>query len=200
MIDSGTTDLSAPTISAPTRPYLSASRWNWAALTTALIALAGSLWLSIGMNLKACPLCLYQRTFVMGVVAVLGVGLLTGTRHTGLLNLLALPSAVGGFGVVIFHEYLELTGKLECPDGVFGWGTAPQQSLVVLAVLLTLLIVGGVRSLYEGGFGLPAVAGTIVLGATFAVGAILSAPPMPSPPTEPYKQPLEICRPPYRTQ
>ena len=53
----------------------------WPSLLVALLALAGSLWLSIGMKLKACPLCFYQRTFVMGVVAVMGIGVLTGQRH-----------------------------------------------------------------------------------------------------------------------
>jgi disulfide bond formation protein DsbB len=52
----------------------------WPSLAVAVLALGGSIWLSVGMNLKACPLCLYQRTFVMGVVAVLGVGVLAGTR------------------------------------------------------------------------------------------------------------------------
>jgi len=47
-------------------------------LMFAALALIGSLWLSVGMGLKACPLCLYQRTFVMGVVAVLGIGVMTG--------------------------------------------------------------------------------------------------------------------------
>src|SRR5436853_4078529 len=98
----------------------------WPSLLIALMVLAGSLWLSIGMKLKACPLCFYQRTFVMGVVAVLGIGLLTGGRHRAVLNLLTLPLAVAGLGVAVFHVYLELTGKLECPAGVLGIGTAPQ--------------------------------------------------------------------------
>ena len=101
----------------------------WPPLLLAVLALAGSLWLSIGMKLKACPLCLYQRAFVMGVVAVFGMGVLTGHRHRVVLNLLALPLAAAGLGVAVFHEYLELTGKLECPAGVMGIGTAPQQSL-----------------------------------------------------------------------
>ena len=44
----------------------------WPSLLVALLALAGSLWLSIGMKLKLVPLRFYQCTFVMGVVAVLG--------------------------------------------------------------------------------------------------------------------------------
>ncbi|MCH8830219.1 MAG: disulfide bond formation protein B, partial [Planctomycetes bacterium] len=93
------------------------------ALSVAVVGTLGSLWLSYGMGLKACPLCLYQRTFIMGVVAVLLIGLLTPVLRSPLLCLLALPAAVGGLGVALFHEYLELAGKLECPDGILGVGT-----------------------------------------------------------------------------
>src|SRR5262249_45325113 len=117
---------------APVSPAAASAALVWAPLLVALVALAGSLWLSIGMKLKACPLCFYQRTFVMGVVAVLGIGLLTEQRHRAVLNLLALPLVVAGLGVAAFHVYLEMTGKLECPAGVMGVGTAPQQSRAVL--------------------------------------------------------------------
>ncbi|QDV35571.1 disulfide bond formation protein B [Tautonia plasticadhaerens] len=46
--------------------------WEGLALAIAASMLVGSLYLSVGLGLKACPLCLYERTFVMGV---LGVGL-----------------------------------------------------------------------------------------------------------------------------
>src|SRR5262249_57688882 len=95
----------------------------WPSLLVALVALGGSLWLSIGMKLKACPLCFYQRTFVMGVVAVLGVGLLTGRRHRAVLNLLALPLVVGALGVAVFHVYLEQTSNLECPTRLLAIAT-----------------------------------------------------------------------------
>jgi hypothetical protein len=166
----------------------------------ALVALAGSLWLSMGMKLKACPLCFYQRTFVMGVIAVLGVGLLTGPRHRAVLNVLTLPLVVGAFGVAVFHVYLELTGKLECPAGVLGIGTAPQQSLAVLIVLLALVAVGVARS---GQVGEPhrAVAGAaVVLGLLLAWGAVASSPHMPPAPTQAYTTPLDICRPPFHPQ
>jgi len=172
----------------------------WAPLLVSLVALAGSLWLSIGMKLKACPLCFYQRTFVMGVVTVLGIGLLTGQRHRAVLNLLALPLAVAGFGVAVFHEYLELTGKLECPAGVMGIGTAPQQSLAVLIVLLALVAVGVVQSGKVGETHLPAMGAAVVLGLLLAWGAVASSPPMPPAPTQAYTTPLDICRPPFRPQ
>ena len=171
---------------------------TWTAFLVALVALGGSLWLSIGMGLKACPLCLYQRTFVMGAVGVLALGLLAGVRQPGLLDLLALPCAVGGFTVALFHEYLELRGRLECPAGVLGWGTAPQQSLAVLATLVVVLGLGSIKGPKIGRPGLSLSFGVaIMLGVLFAVAAIASAPPMPPAPTKPYEQPLEICRPPY---
>jgi disulfide bond formation protein DsbB len=167
-------------------------------LLVAIVALAGSLWLSIGMGLKACPLCFYQRTFVMGVVAVLGIGVLAGRRHRGVLYLVALPLAVAGIGVAAFHEYLELTGKLECPAGVLGVGTAPQQSLAVLTALVVLVAVSVVRGRHAGDFGLLAPAAAVVLGLLLAWGAVGSAPPMPPAPTRAYETPLDICRPPFR--
>ena len=170
----------------------------WPPLLVALVALAGSLWLSVGMGLKACPLCFYQRTFVMGVVAVLGIGVLSGQRHRGVLNLLALPLTVAGFGVAVFHEYLELTSKLECPAGVMGIGTSPQQSLAALAVLLVLVAVGVVRSGNFGDFHLLSALAAVLLGLLLAWGAVASAPPMPPAPTRAYETPLDICRPPFR--
>ena len=154
--------------------------------------------MSVGMGLKACPLCFYQRTFVMGVVAVLGIGLLTGQRHRGVLNLLALPLAVAGFGVAVFHVYLELTGKLECPAGVLGIGTAPQQSLAALTVLLILMVVAVVRSGQVGDFYPLAALAAIVLGALLTWGSLASSPPMPPAPAKPYETPLDMCRPPFR--
>ncbi len=166
-------------------------------LVIAVLALIGSLWLSVGMGLKACPLCLYQRTFVMGVVAVLGIGVMTGPSHRGVLNLLALPLAVAGFGVALFHVFLELTGKLECPNGLMSIGTAPQQSLAVQAVLLIFVFVGVARS---NGCCKPTSVGAVFLGLFLAGSAIISAPPMPPVPTKAYDKPLDICRPPFRPQ
>ena len=89
------------------------TRLTWACLIVAALALAGSLWLSIGMGLKACPLCFYQRSFVMGIFGVLLVGLSAGVRPAPLLSLLALPMGAAGFGVATFHVWLEGSGRLE---------------------------------------------------------------------------------------
>jgi len=136
----------------------------------------------------------------MGVVAVLGIGLLTGPRHRAVLNLLALPLAVGALGVAIFHVYLELTGKLECPAGLMGIGTSPQQSLAVLIVLLVFVAAGIIRG-QKVGEPHPAAAGAAaVLGLLLAWGAVASSPPMPPTPAQAYTTPLDICRPPFHPQ
>jgi disulfide bond formation protein DsbB len=166
-------------------------------LVIAVLALIGSLWLSVGMGLKACPLCLYQRTFVMGVVAVLGIGVLTGPGHRSVLNFLALPLAVAGFGVAAFHVFLELTGKLECPGGVMAIGTAPQQSLAVQTVILILVSIGVARS---KSCCTPSSVGAVLLGVLLAGSSVVSAPPMPPVPTKAYEQPLDMCRPSYHPQ
>jgi disulfide bond formation protein DsbB len=174
--------------------------WTWLALLVSLVALGGSLALSLAMGLKACPLCFYQRTFVMGVVGVLLIGLLAGARDSRLLGLLALPAAVGGLGVAAFHVYLEATGKLECPPGLNNIGSAPQQSLAALAILFVVLALSIAQGQGRTNAPLGFVA-AVVLGGGFAYGAIVSAPPAPPAPTKAYdpeKQPLDMCRPPYR--
>jgi hypothetical protein len=165
----------------------------------ALAGLTGSLSLSWGLALKACPLCFYQRTFMMSLVAVLAVGLFAGGVRPGRLGLLALPLAVAGLGVALFHVWLEVAGKLECPQGLLGLGTAPLQSLVVFVVLTALLIVDVLR----GGAVQPgtwaALAGGVVLGGLLAVASSTSNPPMPPAPTKPYDAGrIEMCRPPFK--
>lgn len=155
---------------------------EWLALALASVMVAGSLTMSLGMGLKACPLCIYERTFVMGAAAVLILGI-TGVAATapGLPSFLALPLAVAGTGVAAFHVYLEMSGVLLCPEGLLGLGHAPDQSLAGF-VLLTGLLGAGTRLSSGGGarrvLGLCAA---VVLGAALALASIASAPPLPPP-------------------
>jgi disulfide bond formation protein DsbB len=169
-----------------------ASVWAWAALPVAAAGLAGSLCLSLGMNLKACSLCFYQRAFVMSLVGVLGMGLLAGAARPRRLGLLALPLAVAGLGVALFHVSLELRGKMECPPGLFGLGTAPQQSLAVFVILTALLGVDALSGAGEWG----ALAGAVALGALLAVGSLVANPPMQRPDPAVYSHAPDVCRPP----
>jgi disulfide bond formation protein DsbB len=168
-----------------------AAYWRFAALLLALAGVAGSLYLSIGMGLKACPLCFYQRSFAMAVAAVLLIGWLLHLRQEALC-MLALPSATSGLGVAIFHTYLEFAGKLECPRGILALGTAPQQSFALLALLFATLL-GGALTLRRSSI----LAASILLGAALAAASIWSSPSMPSAPSQPYAEPLTICRPPF---
>lgn len=163
----------------------------------ALLGSVGSLFLSLGMGLKACPLCFYQRSFMMSAMAVLAIGLVTDRGGLVRYGLAGIPIATAGLGVAAFHEYLVLSGALECPPGLFGVGTAPAQSLALFTVL-TLTLVWGV--LASGGRGGAVFAG-MVLGLLLAWGSVASAPPLPPPPPDPYdpeRHPLEMCRPPYQ--
>jgi hypothetical protein len=131
----------------------------------------------------------------MSLVAVLGIGLLTPAGRGASLAWLALPLAVAGLGVGGFHVFLELSGKLECPTGVFGIGTAPQQSLTMFLLLTSLLIADLVRN--------PscviAIGSSVLVGILLALASTTSNPPMPAPPQQSYAQPPEICRPPYQS-
>jgi hypothetical protein len=170
------------------------------ALALSAVAVGGSLYLSLGLNLKACPLCFYQRTFAFALVGVLAVGLLLPDRRPGHLLLLALPLAVGGLGVAGFHVYLELSRTLECPTGIGGLGSAPQQSAAVFGLILATVAVGLVGELREKSeLILPAVVAAL-LGVGFAVGSIIANPPLPPVPAQPYpaEQKIEICRPVYK--
>jgi disulfide bond formation protein DsbB len=168
--------------------------WIWLALIAAGAALAGSLTLSYGLGLKACPLCFYQRTFVMSAVAVLGIGLLTPAGRGARLGALALPLAVAGLGVASCHVFLESSGKLECPLGVFGVGSAPQQSWVMFVILTGLLVIDVVR--HPGP--VLAISTGMIVGVLLSAASCTSNPPMPAVPDRPYPGAPEICRPPYR--
>src|SRR5262249_53395159 len=86
-----------------------------ASLALALLGSLGSVYLSMGLNLKACPLCYYQRTFIFAALGVLLIGVVYQAYEHVCLPALALPLALGGLGVAAFHISLELRGKMECP-------------------------------------------------------------------------------------
>jgi disulfide bond formation protein DsbB len=147
---------------------------TWLALLLSAAVVGGSLYLSLGMGLIACPLCFYQRTFAIAVLCVLAVGILGGVRPAWRLSLLALAPAFGGLGMAGWHYSLVASGEMICPDGAFGLGSAPLQSLVAFGVLTLILccdIAAGCRSTSGacghttlGGF----TAGVLGLGLAFA--------------------------------
>jgi disulfide bond formation protein DsbB len=172
-----------------------ATRAELVALAVALVAAGGSIYLSVGMGLRACPLCFYQRTFVMAVVGVLAIGLIVrNSLKPGVLGVLCLPAALGGLGVAGWHVFLEAGGKMECPAGIAGVGTAPQQSLAI-HVLLAGTLLWGIFKQAEIGRMVPTVVGAAV-GAGFAYAAVISSPPPPAPvAASALQRPVTICTP-----
>ncbi|MFM8979268.1 MAG: disulfide bond formation protein B [Planctomycetia bacterium] len=165
------------------------------ALALALLGSAGSVWLSVGMGLKACPLCFYQRTAVFLVLAGLVLGLVSETLLTrGTAAWLVLPACVLGLLVAGWHVYLESSGALECPKGMLGLGTAPLQSLVAFLLLTSAV---GLSALRATEVGTPRLAMAAVLGLLLGFAAVKSAPPMPAVPKQAYPDPLVTCRPPF---
>lgn len=172
------------------------------ALVVSAAAVAGSLYLSLEMGLKACSLCFYQRAFAFGLVGVLLSGMLAFREMGARVCIVALPLALAGLGVAGFHVWLgwtewpreAATWYLACPAGIEGYGTAPQQSLAAFALVTVLLLIGGLGEVGTSGRGFAALFFAIVCGAGGAVGSILANPPMPDPKPLP-AQPLTTCLP-----
>jgi disulfide bond formation protein DsbB len=179
-------------------PEPAGSGLTWAALLAALGGIAGSLYLTLGMGLKPCPLCYYQRSFMMGVGAVLLLGLFTRASRVAPLSLLALPLGAAGAGVAGFHVYLEKSGALECPAGLLGYGSAPQQSLALYVVLLILLVADALKR--GGGPVVRFIALLLALGlgGGIAYGCVVSVVPEPPPHRAWPEGPTKTCRIPFR--
>jgi disulfide bond formation protein DsbB len=172
--------------------------WTWLALLVALVGAWGTLHLSLAMGLAACPLCYYQRAFLFGVVALLGVGVVARLEKRAPLCYLALSLAAAGLGVAGYHVYLVATEKLECPLGIGDWGPAPYQAFALFLLLTILLLIGAIR-FGSPGTDLPRILIGLLLGGLLAYGCIASvAMPPAKALTKPYEEPLITCRPPYK--
>lgn len=167
----------------------------WALLVLTLLTAFGSLFLTLGMQLVACTLCFYQRTFILALSAILIVGVTLGLHRQGVLSVLALPLVSAGLCVAVFHHWLEYRRVLECPAGLFGLGTAPMQSLVCFG----LLTLGFAADVFLGARS-PNLAMTVILALGLGLGAgvlsIISGPKLEIP-KQPYDKPLNGCRPRY---
>jgi disulfide bond formation protein DsbB len=165
-------------------------------------AVAGSLYMSWEMGLKACTLCFYQRAFACGLVGVLAVGVLAFRDQGAKLCKVALPLAVAGLGVAGFHVWLGWTSwpregaewYLACPAGIEGIGTAPQQSFAAFALITAVLLIGAVGEIGASGRGGAALVLALVLGAGGAVASLRANPEMAAPKPLP-STPLDTCQP-----
>jgi disulfide bond formation protein DsbB len=165
---------------AETSPAATIGAWERAALLAAILTAMGSLYLSMGMGLNACPLCFYQRSFIIAVASVLGVGRALGLAPgTGGLSLLSLPLAAAGLCVALVHTGLVWSNVLACPNGLLGLGPAPLQSLIAYIIVTALLLPGALRRDAAPGAPLPRALVLLVLGGLFAILSVRSSPPMP---------------------
>ena len=197
-----------------TDPESVSTFWTWFAFLLALIGLGGSFFLTLGMNLIACPLCFYQRTLILALVGVLIMGLVAGPRRSGFLSLITVPLTVAGIGVAGWQVYLEYKGDLECPDGVIcqaykefkghddwyarmhGVVTAPKESLGIFVLIFLIQAVDVLRSRDRDGFGMGALLAGMIVGGLLAAGIVVSLRDHRDIPKAP--QPLEGCRPPQK--
>jgi disulfide bond formation protein DsbB len=120
--------------------------------TVALVATAGSLYLSLGLGLIPCELCWYQRILMYPLVVVLGTALVEG-RET--VYRTTVPLAAGGAAIAAYHSYIQIyPNASSCTVGcstvqysVFGL-TIPNLSLLAFALILLAMI--GLRRPFVG--------------------------------------------------
>jgi disulfide bond formation protein DsbB len=118
----------------------------------AVVATAGSLYLSLGLGLLPCKLCWYQRILMYPLVVVLGVAFLEGRPS---VYRTVTPMALLGAATAAYHSYIQIhptsgyctVGCSTVQYTVFGL-TIPNLSL--LAFGLVLLTMAGLRYLSYG--------------------------------------------------
>jgi disulfide bond formation protein DsbB len=114
----------------------------------ALLAMAGSLYLSEVVHLTPCSLCWYQRIAMYPLVLVLGVGLVRA--DTGVWRY-AMPLSVLGLLIAIYHVTIQWMPSLDvgaCSSGapctgrylaVFGFVSIPTMAGAAFLLIVALL-------------------------------------------------------------
>ncbi len=161
--------------------------WMPLAFGVAVVGVLGSLYLSLGMDLKACPLCFYQRAFIMSAASILGFGLFMPDLPRGVLTPLALATAMAGGCVAAWHTYLVANGTLECPAGATRVLLAPHESLAIYLLLVAILLVDLVQFRRYLMLGI----GAVLVGYVFASSSIRAT---PAKMTDPPPADLDGCR------
>jgi disulfide bond formation protein DsbB len=178
--------MSGPTAPQETPASDLKALWTRCALFVAVVGVLGSLHLSLAMNLKACPLCFYQRAFIMATAGVLAFGTFLPGMPTAALTVLSLVPAFAGGYIAAQHTRMVVTGDMECPEGITGVLAAPAESLVVYVLIVGLLI-GDL--LHRKQFVMQGV-GAILLGLVFGITCIRGVHPGPQ---VPRPDPLDTC-------
>lgn len=121
------------------------------AWTAAVVATAGSLFLSEVMELPPCVLCWYQRIAMYPLVAVIAAGIIL---RDGKMKFYALPLALAGLLVSLYHNLLYYRvipdSIAPCQTGIsctarqiewFGFVTIPLMSLTAFLLISLCLAV-----------------------------------------------------------
>lgn len=116
----------------------------------ALVGMLGSLYFSEILKLPPCSLCWYQRIFLYPLSIILLIGIL---RRDPNINWYALPLAIGGFVIAVYHTLLQAgiiaESILPCVSGIpcqtpqielLGFITIPMLSLLAFGTVICLLI------------------------------------------------------------
>lgn len=120
----------------------------WLLVTSATL---GSLFFSEVMELPPCSLCWYQRIFMFPLPIIVLMGLFPFDVN---VVRYALPLALGGGAVALYHSLLQLgiipASAAPCSQGVscstasldlFGFLSIPMLSLLAFATVVALLVV-----------------------------------------------------------
>ncbi|MBD8499854.1 disulfide oxidoreductase [Paenibacillus arenosi] len=117
----------------------------------ALVATAGSLYMSEILLWEPCKLCWLQRIFMYPLVLLLGIA---AYRNDHSIIVYALPFPIIGGGISIYHYLLQKVESFAlkmgpCKVGVpcnfdylEGWLTIPMLALIAFILIILLLVVG----------------------------------------------------------
>lgn len=126
------------------------------ALVVAVVATAGSLYLSEVVGFPPCRLCWIQRGAMYPLVPLLGLALVRGGTY---LARLSLPLSTGGFSVAVYHAVIQLQPSLDvvtcqadapCTSrwvAVFGFVSIPWLAGSAFVLVTVLLLIAVVASL-----------------------------------------------------
>jgi disulfide bond formation protein DsbB len=125
------------------------SFWLFLAWAAAVLATAGSLYLSEVMHFAPCSLCWFQRIFMYPLAILLGIAYSKG--DTGIVSY-ALPLVVIGGGFSLYHTVLQklphdsplaACGPVSCQGDYlnwFGFITIPMLAFVAFIMIMTALL------------------------------------------------------------
>ncbi|MBD2847735.1 disulfide bond formation protein B [Paenibacillus sp. IB182496] len=124
--------------------------WMFAAWSVAVIATAGSLYLSEVMKFQPCNLCWVQRIFMYPLALLLGIAY---SRKERVIAIYALPLACLGLLVSAYHTWIQkfpqhagnlaACGPVPCTGDYlnwFGFITIPMLALTAFILIIVSLI------------------------------------------------------------